>query len=404
MILTACAACAAPLAHTAPQCGRCQTRYCGRPCQVQHWNEGGHKALCKKIKKGGGAEQYHADKKYKEAVAVAVEKCADDTKGQTCYICTQAVHWKTKEGLVRMCACRGTAGFAHVSCLAEQVKILCEEAEENNLGNKAWNERSNRWKRCSLCKQCYHGAVYHALAWACWKTYVGRPEIDSSRRTAMCHLGDSLSRNGDAKGALALFEYHLNLERRYHGPNFEERSSHDDVLGVEESIAHCYVELGRHEDAINLRRSVYRKYLAKYGPTHKKVLTSGLELSRSLVDDYFFEEAKPFLLDMIPKAKSTFGNEHQNTLLMIIYHAIAVQKHCDSSLDEQREAIARLEDVCRIYRQVYGADHPMRGIAASCLEEARWRLSAQEAHAVEDASEKLAQGLRIDGDDESEAP
>ena len=38
---------------------------------------------------------------------------------------------------MRMCACRGTAGFAHVSCLAEQAKILVAEAEENNLGNKA---------------------------------------------------------------------------------------------------------------------------------------------------------------------------------------------------------------------------------------------------------------------------
>ena len=76
------------------------------------------------IFRAGGAEQYFADKKYKEAVAVAVEACADDTKGQTCYICTQALHWKTKEGLVRGCACRGTAGFAHVSCLAEQAKLL----------------------------------------------------------------------------------------------------------------------------------------------------------------------------------------------------------------------------------------------------------------------------------------
>ena len=84
MILTACAACAAPLSHTAPQCGRCQTRYCGRPCQVQHYKEGGHKALCKKIKKGGGAEQYHAEKKYKEAVAVAVEACADPSSRQLC--------------------------------------------------------------------------------------------------------------------------------------------------------------------------------------------------------------------------------------------------------------------------------------------------------------------------------
>ena len=37
------------------------------------------KAICQEIKRGGGAEQYHADKKLKEAVAVAAEACADDT-------------------------------------------------------------------------------------------------------------------------------------------------------------------------------------------------------------------------------------------------------------------------------------------------------------------------------------
>ena len=101
MVVTQCAACAAPLGLTlGKKCSRCSTRYCGAACQEQHWKDGGHKDLCKLIKKGGGAEQYHADKNYKEAVAVAVEKCADDTKGQTCYICTQAVHWKTKDCLL----------------------------------------------------------------------------------------------------------------------------------------------------------------------------------------------------------------------------------------------------------------------------------------------------------------
>ena len=134
MILTQCAVCATELGLSlGKKCGRCSTRYCGAACQVQHWKEGGHDQLCKIIKRAGGAEQYHANKKYAEAVAVAAEKCADDTKGQTCYICTQALHWKTKEGLVRGCACRGTAGFAHVSCLAEQAKILFAEAEENNF-------------------------------------------------------------------------------------------------------------------------------------------------------------------------------------------------------------------------------------------------------------------------------
>jgi len=76
MILTNCAACAAPLAHDAPRCVRCWTRYCDATCQHDHWRRG-HKQICKKIHRGGNAEQYHADKKYKEAVAVAVEACAD---------------------------------------------------------------------------------------------------------------------------------------------------------------------------------------------------------------------------------------------------------------------------------------------------------------------------------------
>ena len=78
MILTNCAACAAPLAHDAPRCIRCKLRYCDSTCQHDHWRRG-HKQMCKKIHRGGNAEQYHADKKYKEAVAEAVEACAEDT-------------------------------------------------------------------------------------------------------------------------------------------------------------------------------------------------------------------------------------------------------------------------------------------------------------------------------------
>ena len=39
--------------------------------------------MCKKIHRGGNAEQYFADKRFKEAVAAAVEACADDTKSHT---------------------------------------------------------------------------------------------------------------------------------------------------------------------------------------------------------------------------------------------------------------------------------------------------------------------------------
>ena len=38
----------------------------------------GHEQICEEIHRGGNAEQYYADKKYKEAVAAAVEACAAD--------------------------------------------------------------------------------------------------------------------------------------------------------------------------------------------------------------------------------------------------------------------------------------------------------------------------------------
>ena len=117
-----------------------------------------------------------------EAVAVAVEACAEDTKGQTCLHLHAGPPLATKEGLadarVIVPFLLGL-GVAHVSCLAEQAKILVAEAEENNLGNKAFNERWKRWHTCSLCEQEYHGVVRCALGWACWKTYVGRPETNT---------------------------------------------------------------------------------------------------------------------------------------------------------------------------------------------------------------------------------
>jgi len=84
----------------------------------------------------------------------------------------------------------GKAPDPYVSCLAEQAKILVAEAEENNWDNDRFMPRWRRWEKCSLCEQKYHGVVRCALGWACWKTYVGRPETDWARSNAMTYSGD----------------------------------------------------------------------------------------------------------------------------------------------------------------------------------------------------------------------
>ena len=114
----------------------------------------GHEQRCEEIHRGGGAEQYHAEKKYKEAVAVAVAKCAD-TKGQTCYICLEAVHARTGEGLVRMCACRGASGFAHVACLA----VNGEEHEETLREASSYSETLIHEKRYQEVKSLLRTSI-----------------------------------------------------------------------------------------------------------------------------------------------------------------------------------------------------------------------------------------------------
>ena len=353
MYLTQCACCAAPLGLSlGKKCGRCSTRYCGPECQVQHWKEGGHDQLCKKIKKAGGAEQYNANQKYAEAFAVAVEKCADDTKGQTCFICTQALHWKTKEGLVRGCACRGTAGFAHVSCLVEQAKILVAEAEENNLGNKMLCEKWTRWHTCSLCEQEYHSVVRCALGWACWKTYLGRPEADRILCWAMNQLGNGLGAVGHHADALPVQEAELSMLRRV-------GASHAHVLTVQNNIASSYHRLGRLEESLSIRRDIYSEWLRFFPKGNRETLRAATNYAACLNALQRFEQAKKLLREVIPVAQRLVGDTDGVTLTLRANYAEALYANDDATLDDLREAVTTLEDIERIARRVFGGAHPL---------------------------------------------
>ncbi len=372
MILTQCAVCATELGLTlGKKCGRCSTRYCRPACQVQHWKEGGHDTLCKKIKKAGGAEQYNANKRYTEAVAVAVEDCAEDTKGQTCYICTQALHWKTKEGLVRGCSCRGTAGFAHVSCLAEQAKILNDEAEENNLGAKVRNERWERWHTCSLCEQEYHGVVRCAFGWACWKTYVGRPETDEVRQMAMNQLGNGLHDAEHFEDALSVREAELATLRRVGAPMRT-------MLAAQSNLANTYQFLGRFDKCMHMQQVVYLGCLKLNGEEHPETLSAALNYANSLNHLQRFDETKSVMRKTTSVARRVLGNSHEYTLKMNWIYAIALCRDNGATLDDRRETVTTLEEIERIARRVFGGVHPITTGIGQSLREARAALRARE--------------------------
>ena len=378
MILTKCAVCATDLGlSSGKKCGRCSTRYCGPECQKQHWEAGGHDKLCKKIKKAGGAEQYNANKKYAEAVAVAADKCAEDTKGQTCYICTQALHWKTKEGLVRGCSCRGTAGFAHVSCLAEQAKILVAEAEENNLDDDVKFGRFCRWDLCSLCEQDYHGVVRCALGWACWKTYLGRPEADQVRHAAISVLGNGLTAAEHHEDALSVQEADLATRRRF-------GQSEKNTLVAQGNLANAYAKLGRLKQALLLHRDVYLGILKLSGNQHEETFRAANNYASSLLDLGRFVEAKALLHETTPVARRVLGECHEFTLHMRWCYARALYADPDATLDVDREVVTTLEEIERTARRVLGGAHPITEGIEYTLREARAALRARENAATGD--------------------
>ena len=139
---------------------------------------------------------------------------------------------------MRGCACRGTAGFAHVSCLVEQAKILMDEGEENNLDNKVKNERWKRWETCGLCEQDYHGVVRCALGWACWKTYLGRPEADQIRNMGIGTLSNGLSAVDKHAERLEIFEAQMDFNVRFGVPL-------ELMLVTKTNLAVVYGDLGR---------------------------------------------------------------------------------------------------------------------------------------------------------------
>ena len=374
-IIGTCAACAEPIPLTAKGCAHCKTRYCGPECQKKHWKEGGHKELCKKITRHGGAEKYHATKKCAEAVAVAARACAEETEGQTCYICTEGIKRDTGEGLVRMCACRGTAGFAHVTCLAEEAKILWASAEGNNNAT-ARMAALQRWYICRLCEQEYHGLVRCALGWACWMTYLDRPVTASIRINAITFLGSSLTCSREQYvEALAVFDAHLAILRRYFPNNAGER------LSVQTNIADSLFQLAnqypispeRAEEALKLHREIFAEKQLRWNLSRDRQMQDTEQLLLSVLNvggvicflaprggsPESLREAVALAREYGPIAQRLLGPNHDYTFRLRVLDAQSTILDSIGADDDRRAAAKALaEDIIRSARRVFGPNHP----------------------------------------------
>ena len=246
-----------------------------------------------------------------------------------------------------------------------------EEAEENNLEAKARNARFHRWGICGLCEQQYHGVVSCALGWACWKTYLGRPEADWARLSAMLMLGNGLTGAKHDADALIVQEAELAMLQRVGVPE-----SH--MLSTMGNLAGSYATLGRLEDCSRLQRGVYSSRLKIDGVEHENTLIAANNYAVSLLKLERFEEAKAPIRKTMPVARRVLGENHEVTLRMRQMYAQLLCRDEGATLDDLREAVATLEEIEPTARRVLGGAHPLTVDIEDDLQKERAALRARE--------------------------
>jgi len=98
--------------------------------------------------------------------AIAMEEQDDDIQQQqpTCYICYETNdinNYPTQ----RYCACRGTSGYVHTSCLLNYTKqqILIQQQYNNHNHNSMRKLKPSTLLYCSICKNRYNQPLYSKL-------------------------------------------------------------------------------------------------------------------------------------------------------------------------------------------------------------------------------------------------
>ena len=307
------------------------------------------------------------------------------------------------------------------SSTAFRGRVLAE-AEDNNLDGERWSSRWDRWYTCSLCEQQYHGAVrgaqaaverdadtglarqaqvvaertfvrwhscrlceqdYHgvvrcALGWACWKTYVGRPEADEIRGCAMTTLGNGLYDANHMEDASSVKEAELSMLRRVGASEY-------DILATQGNLACTYQKLGRCEDAVNTFRDVYSGRLRLYGEEHEQSLISANNYAHTLLELRRFEEAKALLRRTLPVARRVLGESDTLKLTMRWNYARALSEDPAATLDDLREAVTTLEEIDRAARRVLGGAHPLTEDIGESLRASREKAMARGMSAIREA-------------------
>ena len=151
------------------------------------------------------------------------------------------------------------------------------------------------------------------------------------------------------------------------------------LLVVQCNLAVTYEKLGRHEEALQMKRDVYSGRLKLYGEEHRETVRDAFNYAVSLVRLKRFEEARSLLRKNLPVLRRVARDSSEVSIRMRALYAQSLYHDAAATLDDLREAATTLEDTVQIARRVFGGAHPTTEEMEVAVRDARTILRAREA-------------------------
>ena len=255
-----------------------------------------------------------------------------------CWCCLESTSTKTQPLLHCGCACRGSAGWAHVSCLAQAA------------GAHSFEERgsiSELWTGCPTCTHDWTGRVQLDLARVYARSCSQRPEEDGERQFAEYVLSLALKTHGAHVEALVIEERALTFCRQHYGPEDEQ------TIMAMESLANTYGLIREYEKALVIQREALEFYRRKDGLGGQLTLSAMGRLAETLNDMQQFGTAQKLLEERLETQRRT-RPDHQGELVSAMQSLACV--YCDAG--EMEKAVPLFKESIAYCRREYGSAHP----------------------------------------------
>ena len=169
---------------------------------------------------------------------------------------------------------------------------------------------------------------------------------------AMKQLGVGLHYAKHYEDALSVREAELSMLRRIDAPE-------KNILDAQTNLASTYQSLGRHEEAMRMKRDLYAGWLRLNGAEHEATLLAANNYADSLRSLRRYAEVKSLLRKTIPAARRILGESNQITLHLRCNYALALYEDPAATLDDLREAMTTLEEIETTARRVLGGAKPL---------------------------------------------